>query len=302
MNFSSEGGEMLRKMGVSWFVSYAYYEKIDPSHKNWMCVTTVPSRLSRYNQGRPYHKTWLQEVLTMDPNLLQKNTIGLFSSEVKDMAKEILDHWEETQNICCEAAECEEGTTLSIKQKEKLIENAYFTKRRLLWRNMKAWSAEWLVENGLIELGKAGDDFSALDREDLLTNAGKLNEDATIEKVHEEIHRFFDRQTGLVAYGGYNIDVSYVSGHLKAYCDMGWLKRSECIAYRAMAIAHKEYVQMNNRKRTFSFTNECSVATNIRILKEFDKVRRAAYLSAMYKHMIRPITIVCDGTWWSSMF
>ena len=30
-NFSFEGGEILTGMGASWFVSYAYYEKVDPA-------------------------------------------------------------------------------------------------------------------------------------------------------------------------------------------------------------------------------------------------------------------------------
>ena len=34
-NFAFEGGEILTGMGASWFVSYAYYEKVDPTHKNW---------------------------------------------------------------------------------------------------------------------------------------------------------------------------------------------------------------------------------------------------------------------------
>ena len=39
-NFSFEGGEYLRKIGASWFVSYCYYLNIDQSHKNWASVST----------------------------------------------------------------------------------------------------------------------------------------------------------------------------------------------------------------------------------------------------------------------
>lgn len=33
-NFAFEGGEILTGIGASWFVSYAYYETVDPSHRN----------------------------------------------------------------------------------------------------------------------------------------------------------------------------------------------------------------------------------------------------------------------------
>lgn len=89
-NFAFEGGEILTGMGASWFVSYAYYEKVDPTHKNWAKVSTTQSRLSRYNKGRKYHKAWLNEVLVMNPANLNKNTIGLDAAQTKAMAKAVL--------------------------------------------------------------------------------------------------------------------------------------------------------------------------------------------------------------------
>lgn len=89
-NFAFEGGEILTGMGASWFVSYAYYEKVDPTHKNWAKVSTTQSRLSRYNKGRKYHKAWLNEVLVMNPANLNKNTIGLDAVQTKAMAKAVL--------------------------------------------------------------------------------------------------------------------------------------------------------------------------------------------------------------------
>ncbi len=89
-NFSFEGGEILTKISASWFVSYAYYERIDKSHRNWERVSTIPLRLSRYNKGRAYHKAWLNKVLAMNPAKLDKNTIGLDATQIKAMAKEIL--------------------------------------------------------------------------------------------------------------------------------------------------------------------------------------------------------------------
>ena len=90
-NFAFEGGEILTGMGASWFVSYAYYEKVDSTHKNWAKVSTTQSRLSRYNKGRKYHKAWLNEVLVMNPVNLNKNTIGRDAAQTKSMAKAVLD-------------------------------------------------------------------------------------------------------------------------------------------------------------------------------------------------------------------
>ncbi len=92
-NFNFEGGEILTGMGASWFVSYAYYEKIDRTHRNWDRVATTQPRISKYNKGRVYHKAWLQEVLVMNSANLNKNTIGLSAEATKSMAKKLLENW-----------------------------------------------------------------------------------------------------------------------------------------------------------------------------------------------------------------
>ena len=89
-NFTFEGGEILTGMGASWFVSYAYYEKIDRTHLNWAKVATTQPRISKYNKGKKFHKSWLKEVISMNPANLNKNTIGLDASQTKSMAKELL--------------------------------------------------------------------------------------------------------------------------------------------------------------------------------------------------------------------
>ena len=91
--FSFAGGDILSKMGATWFVSYAYYDRVDKNHRNWDRLSTAASRTSRYITGMPYHKEWLQEVLTMKDKNLSKNTIGLDAWQVKAMAKVILDNW-----------------------------------------------------------------------------------------------------------------------------------------------------------------------------------------------------------------
>ena len=91
--FSFSGGEILTRIGATWFVSYAYYERVDPSHMNWKQVSTFQSRISAYRSAGEYHKVWLNEVLAMNPLSLNKNTIGLDAQQIKKMSQEILEQW-----------------------------------------------------------------------------------------------------------------------------------------------------------------------------------------------------------------
>jgi len=91
--FTFPGGEILTGMGATWFVSYAYYEKIDLTHKNWQKVTTYKNRISCYKRGRQYHEYWLHEILCMADDNLKKNKLGLSPSETKAMAKKLLENW-----------------------------------------------------------------------------------------------------------------------------------------------------------------------------------------------------------------
>lgn len=88
--FNFTGGEFLTTMGATWFVSYSYYNYIDTNHTNWNCVNTYKNRMSVYAKTKQYHRFWLQQVLDMNPNQLNKNTLGLEAHEIKAMAKEIL--------------------------------------------------------------------------------------------------------------------------------------------------------------------------------------------------------------------
>lgn len=88
--FPFEGGEILTYMGATWFVSYAYYDHLDRTQKNWDKVKTARSRINNYNKSRQYHKDWLKHVLTMSDKNLSKNTIGLTPYETKQMASKIL--------------------------------------------------------------------------------------------------------------------------------------------------------------------------------------------------------------------
>ncbi|MCQ2192448.1 MAG: hypothetical protein MJZ23_06240 [Paludibacteraceae bacterium] len=89
-SFNFEGGEILVKMGASWFVSYSYYMYCDKKHKSWENNSTVKTRLHYYNQGKAYHYQWLQYAVSMNEGKLNRNSLGLSGSEVLEMAKKVL--------------------------------------------------------------------------------------------------------------------------------------------------------------------------------------------------------------------
>lgn len=85
-----EGEDLLRKMGATWFVSYAYHNHIDKSQMNWNKVRTTKMRITYYVKSKQYHREWLEQILAMNDKSLATNTIGLTPSETKKMAKELL--------------------------------------------------------------------------------------------------------------------------------------------------------------------------------------------------------------------
>ena len=89
-NFNFSGGEILRHIGASWFVSYCYCLNADPAHKNWGLLKTAPLRKKMYEKSRKYHKDWLKEILNMTDNKLLKNRIKLSASDIKAMANTLL--------------------------------------------------------------------------------------------------------------------------------------------------------------------------------------------------------------------
>ena len=89
--FNFWGGEKLTNMGATWFVSYAYYDRVDHEHKTWEKVKTWKLRKSTYQNTYEYHKFWLDQVADMNNDFLKKNTIGLNPIEIKRMANAVLE-------------------------------------------------------------------------------------------------------------------------------------------------------------------------------------------------------------------
>ena len=89
--FNFDGGEALSKMGATWFVSYAYYDKIDSTYdKCNQLEKTINNRRNVYNKTTQYHKFWLSKILTMNDTKLSKNKINVPSSKTKAMAELLL--------------------------------------------------------------------------------------------------------------------------------------------------------------------------------------------------------------------
>ena len=88
--FNFAGGEELSHMGATWFVSYAYYQNIDSNHNAWMGVKTVASRVSIYNRTGKYHNFWLNQVLNMNEENLNKNSLKISAKSTKEMARMVL--------------------------------------------------------------------------------------------------------------------------------------------------------------------------------------------------------------------
>jgi hypothetical protein len=88
--FNFPNGDILTTMGATWFVSYAYHIYVDRGHTNWREVSTHQSRASVFKTSKQHHRFFLSEIMKMHEHNVEKNTLGLKGSEIKQMAKEIL--------------------------------------------------------------------------------------------------------------------------------------------------------------------------------------------------------------------
>lgn len=89
-SFSFEGGEQLTTIGATFFVSYLYCCRVDPSHRNWDAITTKTSRICTITASEQYHRAWLERIGGMNDARLSANSLGLDGTTVKEMARRIL--------------------------------------------------------------------------------------------------------------------------------------------------------------------------------------------------------------------
>lgn len=88
--FNFDGGEVLTRIGASWFISYSYYNFIDNQHNNWQNILTAQDRIKRYNNSQKYHLFWLLKISKMNVKQLNRNDIELSGKEVIEMANKII--------------------------------------------------------------------------------------------------------------------------------------------------------------------------------------------------------------------
>lgn len=88
--YNFEGGEELKWMGASWFVSYYYHVALDKTHTNWQRVSSVKNRIYIFERNKNYFELWLGQIVKMSENKLDTNEIGLNGFHVKQMAQLLL--------------------------------------------------------------------------------------------------------------------------------------------------------------------------------------------------------------------
>lgn len=89
-SFNFNGGDVLSKMGATWFVSYTYFHYIDKNHRNWEKISTAEYRKGIWGSSQNYHKEWLEQIVYMSDKRLNKNQIGVDSKTTKSMARQLL--------------------------------------------------------------------------------------------------------------------------------------------------------------------------------------------------------------------
>ena len=91
--FNCNGGQILSRIGASFFISYLYYLKVDTNHKAWDSFknkSVKTTRIKLINRYSIYYKDWVNYIIdVITPSPLIRNTIGLTDMEVVDMAKEL---------------------------------------------------------------------------------------------------------------------------------------------------------------------------------------------------------------------
>lgn len=92
MSLDLKAEKELKRMGISWFVSYSYYVKIDPNHRNWeMNDTNDTIRIPTYRRTVLNHQKFLLEIIKKSENKLSSNLLGLDGQDIKIMAQQLLD-------------------------------------------------------------------------------------------------------------------------------------------------------------------------------------------------------------------
>lgn len=92
--FNCNGGQILSRIGASFFVSYLYYLKVDKNHLAWDTFKNKSlkrDRIKLINRYSIYYKDWVNYIINvLTPSPLIRNTIGLSDADVVDLAKKLV--------------------------------------------------------------------------------------------------------------------------------------------------------------------------------------------------------------------
>ncbi|MEZ8932262.1 MULTISPECIES: hypothetical protein [unclassified Vibrio] len=84
--FSFDGGDKLTTIGATFFVSYLYHLHVGTRHRNWASIKTQNSRISTINNSKNHYRAWLSHIQNMSDANLNRNSLGLEGSAIKQMA------------------------------------------------------------------------------------------------------------------------------------------------------------------------------------------------------------------------
>ena len=87
-DYNFNGGNLLRKIGASYYVCYLYSLNKDPNETRWESIGTKDRRNKTIIKHTKYCKPWLEEISKMKK--VASNSMGLSIDEVKKYAEELL--------------------------------------------------------------------------------------------------------------------------------------------------------------------------------------------------------------------
>ena len=87
-DYNFNGGNLLRRIGASYYVCYLYGINIDPSETRWQQMKTKDFRNKLIAKHTKYCSPWLEEISKMEK--VETNLMGLTVCEVHKYAEVLL--------------------------------------------------------------------------------------------------------------------------------------------------------------------------------------------------------------------
>ena len=87
-DYNFNGGNLLRRIGASYYVCYLYGINIDPKEVRWQQIRTKDSRNKLIANHTKFCSPWLEKISKMEK--VGTNSMGLTAAEVHKYANELL--------------------------------------------------------------------------------------------------------------------------------------------------------------------------------------------------------------------